>query len=63
VAGPIEATAVGNILMQAMALGEIGSIKEARQIVRRSFPVRVYQPQAKEPWDDVYPHFSRLVIN
>ena len=63
VAGPIEATAVGNILMQAMALGEIGSIKEARQIVRRSFPVRVYQPQAKEPWDDIYPQFSRLVIN
>ena len=63
VAGPIEATAVGNILMQAMALGEISSIRDARQIVRRSFPVRVYQPQAKEPWDDIYPQFSRLVIN
>lgn len=63
VAGPIEATAVGNILMQAMALGEIGSIGEARQVVRSSFPVRVYEPQAKEPWDDIYPQFARLVVN
>ncbi|NLJ26304.1 MAG: rhamnulokinase [Firmicutes bacterium] len=63
VAGPIEATAVGNILMQAMALGEIGSIGEARQVVRSSFPVRVYEPQAKEPWDDIYTQFARLVVN
>ena len=63
VAGPIEATAVGNILMQAMALREIGSIEEARQIVRKSFPVKVYQPQAKAPWDEVYPGFAGLVIS
>lgn len=63
VAGPIEATAVGNILMQAMALGEIGSIQEGRQLVRSSFPVQVYESQAKEPWDDVYPRFAELVVN
>ncbi|HHV93994.1 MAG TPA: rhamnulokinase [Firmicutes bacterium] len=62
VAGPIEATAAGNILMQAMALGEIKSLEEARQLIRRSFPVKVYEPQDKGPWDQVYPKFNALVV-
>jgi rhamnulokinase len=61
IAGPVEATAVGNILMQAMALGEISSMGEARQLVRDSFPVRMYEPQARAPWDDVYGKFCDLV--
>ena len=63
VAGPIEATAAGNILMQAMALGDIKSLEEARQLIRRSFPVKVYEPHAKGPWDDVYGKFNDLVVN
>ncbi len=62
VAGPVEATAVGNILMQAMALGKISSLREARQMVRDSFPVKVYEPGSKEPWDEVYGGFCELVI-
>ncbi|NLJ86688.1 MAG: rhamnulokinase, partial [Firmicutes bacterium] len=62
VAGPVEATAVGNILMQAMALGKISSLREARQMVRDSFPVRVYEPGRKEPWDEVYDRFSDLIV-
>src|SRR5581483_12427872 len=38
-AGPIEATAVGNVLLQAMARGKVGSLADARAIVARSFPV------------------------
>src|SRR5262249_29701519 len=37
-AGPVEATAIGNALMQAVAAGEIGSIAQAREVVRTSFP-------------------------
>jgi hypothetical protein len=46
-----------------MALGEIRSLEEARQMVRRSFPVKVYEPQDKGPWDDVYGKFNDLVVN
>ena len=63
VAGPIEATAAGNILMQAMALGEIKSLEEARQLIRRSFPVVVYEPHDKGPCDDVYGRFNEIVVN
>lgn len=62
-AGPIEATAVGNILMQAMALGKIGSIDEAREIVRASFPVVTYEPGDRGPWDEVYPRFVELITS
>src|SRR5438045_9652753 len=37
IAGPIEATAIGNILVQAMAVGDVKSLSDARQIVRQSF--------------------------
>lgn len=45
VAGPVEATAVGNALMQAIASGRIGSLAEGREIVRASFPLERYQPR------------------
>ncbi|NIV36857.1 MAG: rhamnulokinase, partial [Anaerolineae bacterium] len=37
IAGPVEATAIGNILVQALALGHVASLSEARALVRRSF--------------------------
>lgn len=45
-AGPVEATAIGNILAQLMALDEIQDIKEARSIVKKSFEVKKYVPTA-----------------
>ena len=45
VAGPVEATAIGNIMVQAVADGAVGSIAEAREVVRRSFDVEEYEPQ------------------
>ena len=44
IAGPVEATAIGNLLMQMIALGEISSLAEARTIVRNSFECRVFEP-------------------
>src|SRR4029078_12982576 len=51
VAGPAEATAAGNLLVQAIGVGHIGSIAEARAVARRSFTPEVYAPQASGDWD------------
>jgi sugar (pentulose or hexulose) kinase len=48
-AGPVEATAIGNILMQARATGQLGSISQARGLVRRSFTPKQYRPQNTPP--------------
>ena len=44
-AGPVEATAIGNVLVQAIGLGLLGSLAEAREVVRRSFEVKTYTPR------------------
>jgi rhamnulokinase len=61
VAGPVEATAIGNLMMQAVSAGEIGSIAAARQIIRHSFDVLEYQPQRPEMWNYAYERFVKLV--
>jgi rhamnulokinase len=54
ITGPIEATASGNILMQAKAAGQIASLAEARQIVRNSFELKEYRPRDTDAWDKQY---------
>jgi rhamnulokinase len=61
VAGPIEATAMGNMLMQALALGHIASLEEGRAVVRRSFEVRTYEPVDAAPWEEAYERYLRLL--
>jgi len=60
VTGPVEATAAGNVLMQAVALGVVGSIAEARQIVRASFPLETYAPESTAAWDAQYARFQQI---
>ena len=60
IAGPIEATAIGNVLMQAIARGEIASLAEARQVVRQSFEPITYEPRSVAGWDDAYARFDRI---
>ena len=50
VAGPMEATATGNILMQAHATGQVKNIEQIRQIVRNSFDVKEYLPTDITVW-------------
>ncbi|MGH8022463.1 MAG: rhamnulokinase, partial [Limisphaerales bacterium] len=45
VCGPVEATSIGNVIVQLHALGEIGSLSEGRAVVRRSFETQTYEPQ------------------
>jgi rhamnulokinase len=60
VAGPIEATAIGNLMMQAVAAGDVSSIADAREVIKQSFPVREYEPQARGSWDEAFDLFVRL---
>ena len=61
VAGPVEATAFGNILMQALARGQVGSLAEAREIVRNSTEVTPYEPGPGDLWDEAYERFLNLL--
>jgi rhamnulokinase len=54
ITGPIEATASGNILMQAKATGQIKTLDQAREIVRNSFEMKEYQPQDASLWREQY---------
>jgi rhamnulokinase len=60
VAGPVEATSIGNILVQAMATGDVASLADARKIVRNSFEVKHYQPKDTARWDEAYDRFKAL---
>lgn len=59
-AGPEEATVLGNLLVQAIALGELASLEEGRAVVRASFAPTVYEPQAPREWDEARERFSEL---
>jgi rhamnulokinase len=52
--GPAEATATGNIMMQAIALGQFANIYEARDVVRRSFAMQTYEPTDRSSWKEAY---------
>jgi len=59
-AGPVEATAAGNILVQAMATGDVQSLEEARAIVHASFEVKRFEPHEPKLWDKAYERYQRI---
>lgn len=60
-AGPVEASAIGNMLMQLVALGQFNNHQEARKLVAQSFPLTTYSPAETEQWDEAYQTFKKLV--
>ncbi len=60
-AGPVEATALGNIAVQLMSLGEIRDLKEARRIVANSEQTYEYLPQDGQKWDTAYEKFQSII--
>jgi rhamnulokinase len=62
-AGPVEATALGNLLVQALGLGLLGSLAEAREVVRQSFEVRPHTPQNPQSWQEPYARFLQLLAD
>ena len=61
VAGPVEATATGNLLTQAMGSGLVESMHEMRDIIRRSFDLDEYEPRLSAAWDDAYGRLTDFV--
>jgi rhamnulokinase len=59
-AGPYEGTAIGNLLVQLIALGEIESVQQARRVVRNSFFIETYQPNEVEVWERAYEQFRAV---
>lgn len=60
-AGPVEATALGNGLVQLFALGELRDLAEARAVVRASLPPIHYQPSQTDAWDAAYERFKQFM--
>lgn len=60
-AGPIEATAYGNIALQLLATGELKDIQEVRRVIAASEPIAKYQPQEQEAWDEAYARYQKLL--
>lgn len=63
VAGPAEATALGNILLQMMASGDLRDLAEGRALLQKSFPTRTYEPRAAAPWDEAFARFQKVAVS
>jgi sugar (pentulose or hexulose) kinase len=61
VTGPVEATAAGNIIVQALALGDLPSLAAARQVVFDSSESTTVEPQDATKWKQQYTRFEKLV--
>jgi rhamnulokinase len=59
-AGPSEATAMGNILVQALALGALGSVAEVRSVVRESAAIKTFEPGRTGEWESAYDRFRQV---
>ncbi len=59
VAGPTEATAMGNIAVQLMALGEIENLEGIRRVIKASTDTKVYMPSGQPGWDEAYERFKK----
>jgi rhamnulokinase len=59
-AGPVEATALGNLAMQMLATRAVGSLNEAREIIARCFPARLFEPRDTRRWEAAYERFRAL---
>lgn len=61
IAGPTEATSLGNIMLQLITLGEVASLEQSRQIIRCSFPTVAYEAKVSTAWEDAFGRFIRLL--
>ena len=60
-AGPVEATSLGNVLVQAMAMGAIKDLEEGRKVIKNSFDVARYEPEDSEAWDAAYLKWKEII--
>lgn len=60
-AGPQEGTAIGNIMLQAKASGDVGDIWDMRRIIAASIELKRFEPTDKDQWDNAYGRFLKIV--
>jgi rhamnulokinase len=61
VSGPVEATALGNVMVQAIATGYLSNMKEGRESIAASVDQQYYEPAHSVAWDDAYARFCSLI--
>jgi len=61
IVGPCEATAVGNLMVQKLACGAMGSLQEGRELIRKSFETKQFEPVDASAWDEAYASFTKLL--
>lgn len=61
ITGPVEATGLGNVLVQARAAGAVSSLSEIREIVRNSVETTTYEPQDQDAWTEAMQRFNQLL--
>ena len=59
-AGPVEATSIGNVIVQAIACGAIENLSEGRKVVKNSFDIAEYIPQDSDAWDKAYEDWKKI---
>ena len=60
IAGPIEATAIGNVAAQMIAMGDVKDVAEVKEVIKASFPLEYYEPKDTEVWDEAYAKLLKL---
>lgn len=63
VAGPVEATAAGNAMVQAMACGQVSGLEQIRSVIAASFELKVYEPTRSAAWTEAIGRFRRLIAS
>lgn len=63
ITGPSEATAIGNVMIQALTGGAARDVASMRQLINRSIPLKTFHPQDMEVWDTAYLHFGQLTAD
>jgi rhamnulokinase len=58
IAGPVEATASGNLLVQVRSSGELGTLSEMRSVIRKSSEVKTFEPSANPAWEEAAARFA-----
>jgi rhamnulokinase len=61
ITGPVEATALGNVLVQARSAGELDSLADIREVVRASSKLQRYEPSEEPAWQEAYGRFQEFV--
>ena len=62
IAGPTEATALGNIMLQLIALGEINNVKDGRRLIAQSEALKKYIPRHNDEWEKAYKKFKEIIF-